>query len=72
MKSALLTDRRVKIMSEVISGMRVIKMYAWEHAFKRVVGTIRRLEISVSKNLLPSSLIHFLTGWRLAQSSSHL
>ena len=50
MKSALLTDRRVKIMSEVISGMRVIKMYAWEHAFKRVVGTIRRLEISVSKN----------------------
>eukprot|EP00731_Ephydatia_muelleri_P034922 Em0086g6a len=43
--SALLTDRRVKIMNEVISGMRVIKMYAWEHAFKRLVDKLRKQEI---------------------------
>ena len=30
-------------MNEVISGMRVIKMYAWEHAFKRVVDKLRKL-----------------------------
>ena len=40
--SARITDRRVKIMNEVISGMRVIKMYAWEHAFKGVVDRLRR------------------------------
>ena len=42
-KSAQLTDRRVKIMNEVITGMRVIKMYAWEHAFRGVVDRLRRL-----------------------------
>ena len=29
-------------MSDVISGMRVIKMYGWEEAFKRIVKQIRR------------------------------
>ena len=29
-------------MNEVITGIRVIKMYAWEYAFKKVVSAIRR------------------------------
>ena len=37
-----MADRRVKVMNEVISGIRVIKMYAWEYAFKDLVATIRR------------------------------
>ena len=41
-KSARVTDMRVKVMNEVISGMRVIKMYAWERAFKGVVDRLRR------------------------------
>ena len=41
-KAARLTDRRVKIMNEVITGIRVIKMYAWEYAFSHVVSTIRK------------------------------
>ena len=41
-KSAILTDKRVRIMNEIISGIRVIKMYAWENAFKRVVFDLRR------------------------------
>ena len=41
-KSARQTDRRVRVMNEVITGIRVIKMYAWEHAFKRVVTAIRK------------------------------
>ena len=41
-RSTLLTDKRVKVMNEVISGMRVIKMYAWEHAFSGVVNRLRR------------------------------
>ena len=41
-KAARMADRRVKVMNEVISGIRVIKMYAWEYAFKDLVATIRR------------------------------
>ena len=37
------TDKRIRVMNEVIVGIRVIKMYAWEYAFKRVVSKIRRL-----------------------------
>jgi ATP-binding cassette subfamily C (CFTR/MRP) protein 4 len=42
--SAKQTDSRVKIMNEVISGIRVIKMYGWEYAFKRLISKIRRKE----------------------------
>ena len=42
MESAALTDKRIHIMNEVISGIRVIKMYAWEAAFKDVVSKLRK------------------------------
>ena len=41
-ESAELTDRRIHVMNEVISGIRVIKMYAWEEALKKVVAKIRK------------------------------
>lgn len=41
-KSAVKTDERVCIMNEVINGIRVIKMYAWEHVFKKVVNALRK------------------------------
>lgn len=41
-KSAVVTDERVHIMKEVITGIRVIKMYAWEYAFKRVITRLRK------------------------------
>lgn len=37
-----LTDERIRVMSEVISGMRVIKMYSWEKAFADIVNECRR------------------------------
>ena len=42
LKAARETDKRIKVMNEVISGIRAIKMYAWEKAFKRMVDRIRR------------------------------
>ena len=42
LKSAQITDKRVLIMNEVIIGIRVIKMYAWEYAFKSVVSKLRK------------------------------
>ena len=42
-KSAKVTDKRVGVMNEIISGMRLIKMYAWEWAFHEYVKKIRKL-----------------------------
>ena len=43
LKSARVTDWRVRVMNEIISGMRLIKMYAWEWAFHEYVKNIRKL-----------------------------
>eukprot|EP00123_Amoebidium_parasiticum_P016908 comp23635_c0_seq1/m.40294 comp23635_c0_seq1/g.40294 ORF comp23635_c0_seq1/g.40294 comp23635_c0_seq1/m.40294 type:complete len:1411 (-) comp23635_c0_seq1:61-4293(-) len=45
-KATNLTDERVKKMNEVITGMRVMKMYAWEDAFLKLIASIRGDEVS--------------------------
>lgn len=42
MKNITRTDLRVKIMDEILYGIQVIKMYAWEKSFAKIVGHIRR------------------------------
>jgi hypothetical protein len=39
---AVAADVRIGAMSEVLNGVRVIKMYAWEKAFSKLVGELRR------------------------------
>lgn len=41
-KILTVTDQRVKIMSEVIKSMRIVKMYCWESAFERMIRHIRK------------------------------
>ncbi|XP_043548623.1 multidrug resistance-associated protein 4 [Chiloscyllium plagiosum] len=53
-KTAILTDNRIRIMNEVISGMRIIKMYAWETPFSNLIAQVRKKEIA--KVLLSSYL----------------
>uniref|UniRef100_A0A4W5NGD4 Cystic fibrosis transmembrane conductance regulator n=1 Tax=Hucho hucho TaxID=62062 RepID=A0A4W5NGD4_9TELE len=45
-KAAALTDNRIRTMNEVVSGIRIIKMYAWEKPFSALVNDVRREEIS--------------------------
>ncbi|XP_075896037.1 ATP-binding cassette sub-family C member 4-like isoform X2 [Nelusetta ayraudi] len=59
-ETAVLTDERIRTMNEVISGVRVIKMYAWEEPFATLVDEVRRLEIS---KILRSS---YLRGLNMA------
>ncbi|XP_074845341.1 ATP-binding cassette sub-family C member 4 isoform X5 [Carettochelys insculpta] len=59
-RTAAFTDVRIRTMSEVISGMKIIKMYAWEKSFAELVSNIRRNEISM---VLKSS---YLRGLNLA------
>jgi ATP-binding cassette subfamily C (CFTR/MRP) protein 4 len=42
MRTAKRTDGRVKFMNEIIVGMQVIKMYAWEKPFAHLVSLARR------------------------------
>ncbi|XP_026726076.1 multidrug resistance-associated protein 4-like [Trichoplusia ni] len=46
LRTAEKTDERIKLMSEVINGIQVIKMYAWEIPFQKVVGEKRAKEMS--------------------------
>lgn len=42
-------DNRIKLMNEVLNGIKVIKLYAWELAFKEKVLDIRENELKVLK-----------------------
>ncbi|XP_027391352.1 multidrug resistance-associated protein 4-like [Bos indicus x Bos taurus] len=59
-KTAALTDDRISTMSEVISGIKTIKMNAWEKSFIDLISKLRRKEIS---KILKSS---YLRGMNLA------
>lgn len=42
-------DERVKLMNEVLSGIKVLKLYAWEPSFEEQVLKIRTKEVKVLK-----------------------
>ncbi|XP_017000056.2 probable multidrug resistance-associated protein lethal(2)03659 [Drosophila takahashii] len=66
LKTSLRTDKRMRMMTEIISGIQVIKMYAWELPFERMVSYAREKEINTMRYMayikgLLSSFNRFLT-----------
>ncbi|XP_031344031.1 multidrug resistance-associated protein 4-like isoform X2 [Photinus pyralis] len=48
-KATQKTDERIRLMNEIISGIQLVKMYAWEKPFAKFVSTARRHEIKLIK-----------------------
>lgn len=47
----VLKDQRIKVMNEVLSGIKVIKLYAWERSFLESVSGVRREELKVLRKI---------------------
>ncbi|KAM9019895.1 multidrug resistance-associated protein 1-like isoform 2-T2 [Ara ararauna] len=44
------SDQRVKLLSEMLHGIKILKLYAWEPAYQRKVISIREREMDVLKS----------------------
>ncbi|CAM5157939.1 unnamed protein product [Natator depressus] len=51
MKNMKNKDQRMKIMNEILNGIKILKLFAWEPSFERQVGEIRVRELK--------GLLHF-------------
>lgn len=40
-------DDRIKLMNEILNGIKVLKLYAWELSFKEKILQIRQKELNV-------------------------
>jgi ATP-binding cassette subfamily C (CFTR/MRP) protein 4 len=47
LKTAMRTDKRMRILNEIISAIRIVKMYAWECLFAKMVVDARRYATSI-------------------------
>jgi hypothetical protein len=60
-----LKDQRIKMMNEVLNGIKVLKLYAWEIAFIRRLNDVRHEELRCIRNKAIVSAISTAT-WTFA------
>ncbi|XP_076816557.1 multidrug resistance-associated protein 1-like isoform X1 [Clavelina lepadiformis] len=44
-------DKRIKLMNEILNGIKVLKLYAWEPSFEEQVLIIRKIELNLSRRM---------------------
>lgn len=55
-KGVVITDQRVRLTTEVLQGIRLIKYYAWEAFYVHQIGALRERELSTVRRL---ACVHF-------------
>lgn len=65
-KTAETTDRRLEAMNEILSGIRAVKMYAWEWKFAEMIKQLRRYDPKTKKYFV---FIIFYFSYRSINSS---
>lgn len=60
----IIKDNRIKIVNEILNGIKVLKFYAWETSFEKQVEKVRREEIAVLKTTAIYNAIMFL-NWTM-------
>ena len=60
LKTTFAVTKRVQLMSEILTVMRLIKMYAWEKFFKSKVNDARKNEMDLIKKALRYKTISFM------------
>ncbi|KAG5262648.1 hypothetical protein AALO_G00277310 [Alosa alosa] len=58
-------DARIKLMNEILNGIKVLKLYAWEKSFQEKVLEIRRKELSVLRKTAYLSAVSIM-AWTSA------
>ena len=61
-----LKDERLKVMNEVLNGIKVLKLYAWETSFKEKVDAVRNMEL---KSLLKFQMTMAVGNFSWSMSS---
>ena len=49
LETAKKQDKRIGLMSEIISSMKLIKMYCWENQFAKRISKARNEEIRITR-----------------------
>ncbi|XP_051154777.1 probable multidrug resistance-associated protein lethal(2)03659 isoform X2 [Leptopilina boulardi] len=67
LKAASKTDERLRIMNEIIMGIQVIKMYAWEKPFSYLVNKAREQEVKAIRNCAFVDIVVMSFQWYAAR-----
>ena len=50
-KGVVFTDQRVRLVTEVLQGIRLIKLYAWEAFYAHQIASLRATELKAVRKL---------------------
>ncbi|KAK4879108.1 hypothetical protein RN001_007254 [Aquatica leii] len=57
-KASVRRDERLRLMNEIIQGIKVIKMYAWEQPFAEIINKLRKFEVKAISILVGIKGLH--------------